>query len=376
MLSIVTAFHNCWLDFEQFVRHLHAHNAAGDFEVCAFHDDRVDDGSAAKLAALKAEFSNVKSVSKDKADAVSWIRSVLAARVGTWDADVLARLNANVDAYEAGTLFDEKEETLWLSAVARWNAAAALAESGNPLLFMPGDWLLGCAVSDLEQYVSANLDEGNFYGRLNLIELQVTNLGYEVIRDAEVAEVQRRNSMKNTHWTSHEAILRGLRRDYARWTVDLSDYLVAEPAKRTPFALDVSDFHTRVKTACEECVTYGRVPFEWAFHGVHLFARQTYDSIGGFTESAIEHWGPDRKMCKDGQVHFKAELPAHLAVVRTGNHRVAGGIQTQGQRVQCLGVDPKANDHPIPGMFRQRTLAERDQAYCLVAMKADLGLGV
>ena len=374
MLSIVTSLHNAWFDFEQMIRHLHAHNDAADFEVCVFHDDREADGSAEKLSTFKTEFQNVKSVSVDKAATISWVRGVLADREGTWNSEVLGRLSLNLDAYEAGELLDSTKACLNLDATARLGAAIDLAEAGAPLLFLPQGSILGCKTTELETFVSAHTQPGgHFYSRLNRVTLHVTNKGASKISKAEEAQP----AEDATVLSSHASLLDDddiLMRDYLHWSPDLNNYHFADPDRGEPFALGSPNFHDRVKSICEALVVSGKMPFEWASTQYHLMARATYDVLG-ISSGVYEIPGADLKLCAAAQQYFVQELPAHLSVLDVGGHRVSASLADA--RKLALAVDTNAVEHPLPGgmKFVQLTKDRSDDAsYSSQAMKQDLGL--
>lgn len=376
MLTIVTALHNDWFDFDQMVRHLHEHNNAADFEICVFHDDREQDGSADRLTVLKSEFSNIKSVSHDKTVTIAWVRSILSTREGTWDADVLTELNNNLDKYEAGTLLDSTKELLVLDETARYQAAVDLATVDTPLLFLPQGCLLGCSVSDLEQYVTDNLQQGgHFYSRLNEVYMQATNLGLDSITKAQ----KELEGLGTTYLSSHAGLLDDedyeLRRDYCHWTTDLSKYFLVDPEGRSPVAFNDTDFLSKVGTICNEIVTSGKLPFEWASNKNHLMSRATYNTLGGFYQSVYEVSGSDWKMEEDARPYFVQELPAQFVLINMSPHKVYD-LSIEDAIKVSLAIDPSAYSHPLPGVSKYRNLSKdrSKEYYIYTAVKQDLGI--
>lgn len=378
MISIVTSVFNAKLDFEQFVRQLHATSQAGSFEVLVLHDDRVEDGSTAALAALSVEFPAVKvAKTQTKATALTRIRSTLASWEGKMDARILSAMVKEADEYEQSK-WDATQVYLWLSPLPLLNEVVEGA-SGDLVLIAPCDRLAGFRMEDLETWAAPKVVGGKFYTRLPLLPLSVSN-GEAAKVSERWAKLTKVPGVRQVP-PGVEGMLTGVRdarqlrpstgrggvrafsgfpsvtalgiRRYDLFSKALADYRAVDPRSGAHVLLSDPDWVIKVRAIAESAETSRTSPISMAHHGLHLFTPGTWTAGGGYPTDLLGRTVADDVLCKRLQSQFKEQAPAQFSFVEPRRHGIP---RDPALRQRCLEVDSDALKHPIPWSCVERQL--------------------
>lgn len=373
MISIVTTLHNQRFDFEQFVRHLHSHNNAADFEICVAHLDIVNDDSAQLLTDLKTEFTNIKSIAITKAQIVTKLRNIITSR-NSWDSDITDKLDANLTDFENETTFDPKTMQFRIDPYFYIHEATSLISTSPNLLIMPCVSLLGISVNDLSAYITANESGGDYYGRLNTIYLNCSNFRLDkinkIIDNNKILDPNLINK-------SHYAYIPELYRDYKRYTTDLGNYYLSDNNfANPPLQLDNPSFYTRIATMCSYNASNQTVPFTYGNLTNHLMTKQTYDA-NNMNPDSYEEYFTTAKYANSMRQLFTQELPANHCTINLMPHQIKN-VRSTDIFTQLIPVDVKADKHPIIGISNvfdlNNGLNSKQLNYVIRSIQDDLGL--
>jgi len=338
MISIVTSFLNCRFDFEQLVRQLHQLNDPTAFEICVCHDNRVDDDSADALAALCSEFDNVKACSWDQKDMEDYLTGVLAARGQHWPADVLASMQERLVQFKAGTLCDPTKSVLWVSPAPLLTAAAGLA-TGDYLLFLPADTLLGFRLADLEAWAATKIIDGALYAPLNVAMLASSNLEEERLH-AELLLIKQQIEARRLKVES-SSVHPGIFRVYERWNSDLNTCRIVAGPQETAVTLTDAQFVTSMALRFDYLAIKEPKLYRHSLNGYHLVSRQTWAATG-FPAHGFERDVPFVVLTKSLASANVGQMPTVFSAILSKNH-------TAVVKDACVTVDAKHDKHPLPG---------------------------
>lgn len=394
-VSVIIPCYNSKFDLDQFVRFMEHWNDPQTFEIIVAHDDRVNDGSAAFIAALENEFPNVKHVSRTKAQTVTWAENIVTARANpnsTFDATILAEMSTNLARYEQGIYVDETSVNVRFSNAPLLNAAAAQAQ-GDILFFAPRSSyskrgsvsaLPAFLLTDLVEFVNANkTQDGYLYTQLGGPLAQITNQGFRAVKNAilntwytvdpwsgdpdavrvpppkiRAVQIARKKWMR-----SHPLIYPSITQQYDLWRNSLSHYYLINPWTGGMTALDATEYMRVAQTVCTDAKDKKTLPFERTILECHVMTRATWNTTGGFYEGAVERFVADRKMaasCRSQQVGCQ-----NLFILKADPHRVIGNVRKH----VCTVADTHALTHPVIGVNPTVSLVSAEDRAVLEAEK-------
>lgn len=273
MISICTAAIKARSEVQTFVEALEAHNDPDSFEIVLVDDRRFDDGSQETYEYLSERYTNFGYCTHTKVDAIIWLESLLESWSERMPTEYLSQLVRNLELYKRDELFDPEKKFLWLSSGRLYNRAAELA-TGDTLIFTPADFLYMFSLAELEQFVNDRTVGGVFYAKPH----------------AAWCKIKRPQRM----------------------TPSLSRTYFVHPEDSSTIPLDDPNLLPLFK----DLLSAGQrhFPVSYGFHGFHVMTRQTYNTIGGFTEETYWRAVADNAMTAHGTGQMNVNLPPHIAV--------------------------------------------------------------
>lgn len=347
MISVCVCCTNSRPDIEMFVRALQKHNEGYDFEVVITHDNRVEDGTTETLIQLQTEFDNIKVVTHTNDHTIDYLSRLINhyEKNELFHPQIRIGMKENLELYKKGKLFNPESIFLWLSSGILYNKAVAASE-GNIIVVTPGDFFYMFSLQELEVYINANHNRGDFYASPNAIWARLTNQDCFWLQQ-HVSEVHKGIGFREGfRWDSIE-----LFRDYLRASSNLGYYYIPDFKRNLLMGLMDESCMSNLREYCIDAMHEPGVQSMPGFHGFHAMTRQTYDHIGGFTEEWYGRAFADDKMTTLGNTqHGPRSLPSQFSVAWCGQHEVLPGL---GQGYEPGWQDrvtnlPWARRHPVP----------------------------
>jgi len=267
-----------FLNVKAFADALALHNPGYEFELCITHDNRDCDDSRKDFDELKKQYPFVKVARNTKANTIQYLRKMLSyyGRYSFFTPQFRKELTADVDAYEAGELFDESKTFLWLSSGWLYNMAVSIS-TGDNLIVSPCDYIYFYKLDQIDKFIKKQKKRELFYGKPNALRgVKLTNLPPGI-----PCPPSKHHGRDKSRSTNIEDL-------YVSDIKNSFHILVADPS----FFNKVGQLATKLANKGQQ----GKRRMTPSYHGHHIMTKTTYDYIGGFTEAFYGRAWADDKM--------------------------------------------------------------------------------